>query len=50
LAILTPKGSALDADPFLFIEKLLGLIKQGYPTILIWGGIALSAPFFLFIH
>lgn len=30
----------------LFIEKLLGLIKQGYPTILIWGGIALSALFF----
>jgi phage regulator Rha-like protein len=34
-----------------FIEKLLGLIKQGYPKILIWGGIALSALFFfIFIY
>ncbi|MCG4840846.1 hypothetical protein, partial [[Ruminococcus] torques] len=29
----------------------LGLIKQGYPMISIWGGIALSAPFpFYCIH
>ena len=34
-----------------FIDKFQELVKQGYPTILIWGGIALPTPFyFIWFH
>lgn len=46
IKLLTPNTEL--AKALVFIEKLLGLIKQGYSTILIWGGIALSAPFLFY--